>query len=93
MTSSPNTASLAILQTSLPMVAPFFREECLSTTMSIGTSQLVSMAVLANVPSVLSVFLMVSGDTGDKRGIQAAGVDRGCKVDCEVGDVAKHKEY
>ena len=49
-----------------------------------------SMAVLVNVPSVLNVFLMGSGDTGDRGGVEDTGVDRGCEVDCVIGDVAKH---
>ena len=90
--SGPNTASLAILRTSLPIVASFFREEFLLIITSIGRSSLVSMAVLVNVPSVLNVFLMGTGDTGDRRGVEDAVVDRGCEVDCIIGDVAKHRE-
>ena len=47
------------------------------------------MAVLVNVPSVLNVFLMGSGATGDRGGVEDAGVDRGCEVDGVIGDVAK----
>ena len=49
------------------------------------------MAVLVNVPSVLNVFLMGSGATGDRRGVEDASVDRGCEVDGVIGDVAKYR--